>query len=81
LPIVFVKEKYCTITEIVQKIGKERAAVIYDYGNNDLFNNIKLQCIYVILYRYVGSGDEKKRVDHNVYANECTYLKSVMKAM
>jgi len=35
-------------------MGKERAVVVYDYGNNDLFNNIKSRSV-----NDIGSEDEK----------------------
>jgi len=43
LPIVFVKKNTVQSPKSYKKWEKERAVVVHDYGNNDLFNNIILQ--------------------------------------
>lgn len=49
MPIVFVKKNTVQSPKSYKIMGKERAVVIYDSGNNDLFNNIiKLWRVYDI---------------------------------
>jgi len=47
-------------------MGKERAAVVYGYGNNDLFNNIKLRCVCDD-NTYIGKTCRSQRVRKRVY--------------